>query len=104
LNASFGYRFQLGYNSSMPPKLTDEMRHALAAHPGSPIPVCDDQTQQVYVLVPRDEFARLQDDFIRRELQVAFDQADRGEWEDLDIEALIAEARRERENGAGAAS
>jgi hypothetical protein len=76
----------------MPPKLTDEMRHALAAHPGDPIPVCDDQSQQAYVPVPRDEYARLQDDFIHRELQVAFDQADRREWEDLDIEAIIAEA------------
>jgi hypothetical protein len=87
----------------MPPKLTDEMRHALAAHPGGPIPVCDDQSQQVYVLVPRDEYARLQVDFIRRELQVAFDQADRGEWEDLDIEAIILEARREHGTGSGVA-
>jgi hypothetical protein len=77
----------------MPPKLTDEMRHALAAQAGGPIPVCDDQSQQVYVLVPRDQYARLQDDYVRRELQIAFDQADRGEWEELDIEAIIAEPR-----------
>jgi hypothetical protein len=77
----------------MPPKLTDEMRHALAAHPGGAIPVCDEQSQQVYVLVPRDEYARLQDDHVRRELQVAFDQADRGEWRDLDIESIIARAQ-----------
>ena len=88
----------------MPPKLTDEMRDALAAHPGSPIPVCDDQSQQVYVLVPRDAYARLQDDHVRRELQIAFDQADRGEWEDLDIEAIIAEAREAHGGNPGAAS
>jgi hypothetical protein len=34
------------------------------------------------------------DDDIRQELQIAFDQADRGEWRDFDVEALIAEARR----------
>lgn len=83
----------------MPPKLTDEMRQALAAQPGSPIPVCDDQSQQVYVLVPRDQFAQMQDDYIRRELQVAFDQADRGEWVELDIESVIAEAQRRHRAG-----
>ena len=36
----------------------------------------------------------MHDDDIRRELQIAFDQADRGQWRDFDIEALIAEARR----------
>lgn len=81
-----------GYNTFVSPKLTDEMRHALAAQAGGPIPVCDDQSQQVYVLVPRDQYARLQDDYVRHELQVAFDQADRGQWEDLDIEAIVAEA------------
>lgn len=76
----------------MTPKLTDEMRDALAAHPGSPIPICDDRTQQAYVLVPRAQFAQLQDEYVRRELQVAFDQADRGEWRDLDIEGIISRA------------
>ena len=83
----------------MTPKLTDEMRQALAAQPGGPIPICDDQSQQVYVLVPRDQYAQIHDDYVRRELQVAFDQADRGEWRSLDIEAIIAEARRRHEAG-----
>ena len=84
----------ISYTLLMPPRLTDEMRHALAAHPGSPIYVCDDQSQQIYVLVPREQYAQLQEDCIRRELQVAFDQADRGEWEELDMDAIIAEANR----------
>lgn len=94
----------LCYNPSVHPKLTDEMRLALAAHPGSPIPVCDDQSQQLYVLVPRDQFAQLQDDYVRRELQIAFEQADRGEWEELDIEAVISEARAAHNDSRGAAS
>ena len=84
----------------MTPKLTDEMRQALAAQPGVPIPICDDQSQQFYVLVPRDQYAQMHDDYVRRELQVAFDQADRGEWRELNIEAVIAEARRRHEAGA----
>ena len=33
-------------------------------------------------------------DYIRRELQVAFDQIDRGEISDLDMSAILAEAHR----------
>ncbi len=34
------------------------------------------------------------DDYIRRELQVAFDQVYRGEVSDLDMKSLLAEAHR----------
>ena len=78
----------------MTPRLTDEMRQALAAQLGGPIPVCDDQSQQFYVLVPQSQYAQLHNDYVRRELQVAFDQADRGEWIDLDVESIISEANR----------
>ncbi len=76
------------------PKITDEMRKALAAHPSGPIPIEDDQTQSFYVLLTKDDYCRLQDDYYRRELQVAFDQVDRGEVSDLDMNALLAEVRR----------
>jgi hypothetical protein len=78
------------------PKLTDEMRQALAAHPSGPIPIEDEQTQNFYVLLTRDDYCRLQDDCYRRELQVAFDQVDRGKVSDLDMDAILAEARRRR--------
>lgn len=77
-----------------PPKLTDEMRQALAARPDVPIPVQDDQTQDLYVLLTKEDYCRLHDDYIRRELQVAFDQVDRGEVSDLDMDALLVEAHR----------
>ena len=38
--------------------------------------------------------AHLSDDFIRQELQIAFDQVDRGEVSDLDMNTLLAEAHR----------
>ncbi|MCI0335377.1 MAG: hypothetical protein L0228_19385 [Planctomycetes bacterium] len=37
---------------------------------------------------------RLHDDYLRRELQVAFDQVDRGEVNDLDMDAVLVEAHR----------
>jgi hypothetical protein len=76
------------------PKLTDEMRHAIASSPPGPIPVQDDQSNNFYVLLPKDDYFRLHDDYLRRELQVAFDQVDRGEVSDLDMDALLAEAQR----------
>jgi hypothetical protein len=75
-------------------KLTDEMRQALASRPTGPIPIEDDQTQSQYVLLTKDDYIHLHDDYIRRELQVAFDQVDRGEVSDLDMKALLAEAHR----------
>ena len=75
-------------------KLTDEMRQALASRPAGPIPVQDDQTQNQYVLLPKDDYFRLYDDDIRHELQVAFDEVDRGEVADLDMAANLTEAHR----------
>jgi hypothetical protein len=75
-------------------KLTDEMRQALAIRPTGPIPIEDDQTQSQYVLLTKDDYFRLHDDYLRRELQVALDQVDRGEVSDLDMNALLAEAHR----------
>lgn len=76
------------------PKLTDEMRQALALRPEGPIPIEDDKSQNFYVLLTKDDYCRLHDDYIRRELQVAFDQVDRGEVSDLNMNELLAEAHR----------
>ena len=79
----------------MTPKLTDEMREALEKQqPGCPVAVQDDRTQKFYILLSQDEYRRLLDDELRRELQIGFDQSDRGEAETWDIEATLAEAHR----------
>jgi len=52
------------------PKLTDEMRQALAKQPAGPISIEDDQTQNFYVLLSKEDYCRLHDEYIRRELQV----------------------------------
>lgn len=75
-------------------KLTDEMRQALAIRPAGPIPIEDDQTRNQYVLLTKDDYFRMHEDYLRRELQIAFDQVNRGEVSDFDMDALIAEARR----------
>jgi hypothetical protein len=75
-------------------KLSDDLRQALSVRPSGPIPIEDDQTKRKYVLLTKDDYFRLHDDYIRRELQVAFDQVDRGEVSDLDMNELLAEAHR----------
>jgi hypothetical protein len=75
-------------------KLSDELRDALSARPSGPIPIEDDQTNGRYVLLSQEDYFRLHEDYIRRELQVAFDQAERGETSELEMDALLAEAHR----------
>jgi hypothetical protein len=70
------------------------MRQALAARPSGRTPIEDEKTQNFYVLLAKEDYFRLQDDYYRRELQIAFDQVDRGEVSDLDMTAIIAEANR----------
>lgn len=74
--------------------LTEEMRQALATRPTGPLPVEDDQTKSQYVLVSKEEYFRLHEEYIRRELQVAFDEVDRGQIDDLDMSAVLVEAHR----------
>lgn len=78
----------------MTPKLTDEMRAALKAQPGEPVEVEDDQTHKVYILIEQPQARRLLGDVLGRELQIGFDQADRGESEPWDIQATLTEANR----------
>lgn len=74
-------------------QLTDEQRDALLRSTG-PIEIHDSVMQQHYMLLPKTEYLRLVDDQLRREIQLGIDQADRGELEEWDVEAVIAEANR----------
>ncbi len=82
------------YNACMTPKLTEEQRLALRDSPGRPVPVEDDRTHEVYFLVERDQMRQLLDEQLRRELQVGFDEADRGEVVEWDAEKIKAEGRK----------
>jgi hypothetical protein len=59
-----------------------------------PSQVRADKTKSSCVLLTKDNYRALHDDYIRRELQVAFEQVDHGEISDLDMRALLAEAQR----------
>ena len=85
------------YNTDMTPKITNEMRKALHQHPGKPLEVEDDQTQTVYVLVAKEDFREMVDQELRRQLQIGFDQADRGELEEWDVEEFLDRMHRRHE-------
>jgi hypothetical protein len=78
----------------MNPKVSDEQREAIRTSHGRPVEVEDDRTQSLYVLVARDDFQRLVEERLRRELQIAFDQAAAGEVDDWNIEEMLDAARR----------
>lgn len=42
----------------MTPKITDEQRQAIEQHQGQPVPIQDDQTQRVYVIVDQQTHER----------------------------------------------
>lgn len=76
----------------MTPKLSEEQRQAIDDRQGRPVEVEDDRTQRVYVLVARDEFHRLVEEQLRRELQIGFDQADAGDVGDWDVDEMLQAA------------
>jgi hypothetical protein len=53
---------------------------------------------EFYILVARDDFQSLCDERLRRELEVGFEQADRGDVADWDLDEMLCEARRRRDS------
>jgi hypothetical protein len=58
----------------MTPKLTDEMRQAIAARNGEPVPVEDDQTHTVYVIVDSQTHQRAMQALQRQEDTAAIEE------------------------------
>lgn len=81
------------------PKLTEEMRRALAQQPGIPLEIEDEATRQLYLIIPKEAFGQLVDEQLRRQLQIGFDQADAGDVVDWDIDAFLD--RMHRQHGIG---
>lgn len=77
----------------MNPKLSEEQREAIRTSHGRPVEVEDDRTHSLYVLVARDDFQRMVEERLRRELQIAFDQADVGDVDEWDVEEMLDAAR-----------
>lgn len=77
-----------------PLQLTPEQRQALAARPGEPVHIADEATQKVYLLVEEGAVPTLDEEYIRRGLEVARGQIARDEVSTAPIHAVIAEAQR----------
>ncbi len=80
----------------MAPKITDEMRSGVDQD-GTPLKVEDDRSKKVYLLIDEDKGLLFQQ-WLRRELQGSFEQADRGERVDWDPDKIKAEGRRRLEH------
>ena len=74
-------------------KITPEMREALARQPGRPVAVEDDQTQKKYLLVDAESGRAVAEQWIRDQLQLGLDAAERGDVVDFDPEAIKAAGR-----------
>jgi len=77
----------------MTPKLSEEIHNALEEQPGRPLEVSDAQSQKVYVVVAKEDFQRMVDEELRRQLQIGLDQADRGELEEWNLDEFLQRMR-----------
>ncbi len=77
------------------PKLTDEQRQAIGFHPGDFTRVEDDQTHKIYLIIEESRANELYQQWLHEQLQVAFDEADRGEVGQWDLEAFLADMHRQ---------
>jgi hypothetical protein len=77
------------------PKLTNEQRQALLSQPGGFTRVEDDQTQKVYLLIEETRASELYEQWLREQLRAGFDDADRGELAEWDLEQFLAKTHRQ---------
>lgn len=83
-------------------KLPPEMRTALQEHAGQPVKIEDEQSRKVYLLVEEDAAHQLMEQWLCRELQRGFDQADRGQVVEWNPDRIKSEGRRQlRERSSG---
>lgn len=84
------------YDKNMTPKITPEMRKALAQQPGRPVPVEDDVTNKRYLLVDAETGKAVAEQWIRDQLQLGLDAAARGDIQEFDPDAIKSAGRRQR--------
>lgn len=75
-------------------QLTPEMRHALAANPGLPVHIADEETRKVYLLVEQGVYPELEEEFIRTRLEEGFAAIELGEEEDWDSSSIKTDGRK----------
>lgn len=79
----------------MAPRMTptNEQKKILDTEP-SAIFFVNANGNPTHVVLPIDDARRFLDEYVRRELQISFDQVDRGEVAPLDMQATLDEAHR----------
>ena len=77
------------------PKLTDEQRQAIRVQLGDFTRVEDDQTHKFYFIIEESRANELYQQWLQEQLQVGFDEADRGEVAEWDLEAFLANMHRQ---------
>lgn len=77
------------------PKLTEEQRRAVLSQPGDFARVEDDETHKVYLIIEESRAAELYDRWLREQLQIGFDEADRGEMAEWDLNQFLAKMHRQ---------
>ena len=75
-------------------ELTPDQRQAILSGAGEPLHIHDPQTQKVYLLIEQGAEPTLEEEYIRRGLELARQQIANGEIARGDIESVIAEAKR----------
>ena len=74
-------------------KKSDELQQALDQEHGAPVYLVGLDGEATHVVLSIDDARRMFDDYLRRELQIGFDQSDRGELVDWDPDKIKAEGR-----------
>ncbi len=77
------------------PKLTPDQRQALVVQPGGFVRVEDTETHTFYLLIEEARARELHRQWLREQLQVGFDEADRGEMAEWNLEEFLARMRQE---------
>ena len=79
----------------MTPRITQtDDQHRVLEQAGSPVLFVGADGKTTHVILPLDYARRMFDDYLRRELQIGFDQADRGEFVDWNPDEIKAEGRK----------
>ena len=81
------------------PKLTTEQRQAVLSQPGGFTRVLDDETHKVYFLIEEARANELFDQWLREQLQVGFDEAERGEVAEWSVDEFLDKMRRQHARG-----
>lgn len=76
----------------MTPKLTDDQRHAIEAHGGTPVYLVDAATNATYVLLRAEQYEKVKailgdDEIDPREMYPLVDEVMREDWEDPAMDA-----------------